>query len=103
MPPPTAPRESVPPHDDHEIRLKRLEYTAERIEANLDLLVHSVALLVRSMPPPPAQNRALYEQIIARFEAWEVERAQAAQRIYPHEEQTQPGVRLHLRPVDGGE
>jgi hypothetical protein len=102
----SALRDSVPPSDgnnDHEIRLRRLEYQGERIEANLDLLVHSVSLLVRSMPPPAAQIQPLYQQIIARFEAWELERAQAAQRIYPHEEETQPGVRQRLRALDGGE
>lgn len=94
-------RDTIPPGDDHERRLRQLEHNDQLREANIDLLVSSVALLVRLQPPPPEELRPLYEAVLLRLGEWERTRAEAAQNLYPHEESTQPGVRL--RAVDGGE
>jgi hypothetical protein len=96
-------RDTIPaPGDNTEQRLRRLEYNDVLREANIDLLVACHALLVRCLPPPPAEILPLYNDVKQRLDEWERTRAEAAQHLYPHDEDTAPGVR-RLRTVDGGD
>lgn len=87
--------------DDTGKRLRNLEAAMDLQAANIDLLVSSVNLLVRCLPKPPEEVLPLYLDVRQRLGDWAIARAAAAQRIYPHEEETTPGVRL--RAVEGGE
>lgn len=95
------PPDNVRDIDTTEQRLRRIEAAQQLQAANIDLLVSSVALLVRCLPPPPEEVVPLYREVRRRLDEWTIARAEAAQHLYPHDEQTQPGVRL--RAIEGAE